>query len=39
MDWYLEEAGTIFYPMSARCQFEQDACETVCMDYDPNKAE
>ncbi|EFM6922827.1 DUF3987 domain-containing protein [Escherichia coli] len=27
MDWYLEEASTIFYPMSARCQFEQDACE------------
>ncbi|MBW7425351.1 DUF3987 domain-containing protein, partial [Escherichia coli] len=27
MGWYLEEASTIFYPMSARCQFEQDACE------------
>ncbi|HIB7682774.1 TPA: YfjI family protein [Escherichia coli] len=27
MDWYLEEASTIFYPMSERCQFEQDARE------------
>lgn len=27
MDWYLEEASAIFYPMSERRQFEQDACE------------
>ncbi|MEQ4881830.1 YfjI family protein [Escherichia coli] len=27
MDWYLEEASAIFYPMSERCQFEKDACE------------
>ncbi|MCU6262715.1 YfjI family protein [Escherichia coli] len=27
MDWYLEEASAIFYPMSGRCQFEKDACE------------
>ncbi|MEG9982188.1 DUF3987 domain-containing protein, partial [Escherichia coli] len=27
MDWYLEEASTIFYPMSERCQFEQDSRE------------
>ncbi|EOF4703572.1 YfjI family protein [Pluralibacter gergoviae] len=27
MDWYLNQASNIFYPMSERCQFEQDVRE------------
>lgn len=27
MDWYLDQADRIFYPMSERCQFEQDVRE------------
>lgn len=27
MDWYLNQASQLFYPMSERCQFEQDVRE------------
>lgn len=27
MDWYTEQASTLFYPMSERCRFERDVLE------------